>query len=318
MEKLLVTFAFGSLFLLPMAIGVFALREINRSREPMKGRWLAIAGIVLGMAGIAISVPMTLPGASDQWTKSSRPPINISGTKSAVTVNGIPVPMSSTDGESSSDLQALVQQHGSHLNFAESYAQSDAGAAERSLNRALAVRLSNANIPADLQTMLKTQEDRVSAKIAKKRGEPMSTETAVVERQLLDVLSAVKGALERSDLDTAQAYLDASKSLKLNSVPAARVAELNKLQDQTFEKRKKLELERITKEAQAHERRMLDEARKKDLEARVNAENVERTQAGVSSPVSPQAQPVATPTPPRVAPKNPKASSVGEQDPFAE
>jgi hypothetical protein len=37
----------GSLFLLPMVIGFLALREINRCHKPMRGRWLAIASIVL-------------------------------------------------------------------------------------------------------------------------------------------------------------------------------------------------------------------------------------------------------------------------------
>lgn len=313
MEKMFVVFAFGSFFLAPMAIGVFALREINRSREPMNGRWLAIAGIVLGMIGIAVSVPMTLLGASDQWTKSSRPPMYISGTKSDVTVNGIPVSMSSIDGESSSDLQNLVRQHGNYLGYAEGHLQSDPGSAEQYLNQAMAVRLANEKIPADLQAALKAQEERVSAKIAKKRDGPAPAATvSMAEKQLQDVLAAARDALDRSDLDAAQKYVDVGKSLDLKSVPAARVAEMNRLTDQILEKRKKLELERITKEAQAHERRMLDDARKKDLEARAKAENVERTQSGVSSPVSP----VATPTPPKVAPKNPKASSVGEQDPF--
>jgi hypothetical protein len=49
-------FALGSVFLLPMVIGVFALREINRCREPMRGRWFAIASIILGQAGIMVAV----------------------------------------------------------------------------------------------------------------------------------------------------------------------------------------------------------------------------------------------------------------------
>ena len=55
-----------------LALGLLALRQIRKSREPMRGRGLAIAGIVTSAIGMVVGIPFSLAVIQPELDSSRR------------------------------------------------------------------------------------------------------------------------------------------------------------------------------------------------------------------------------------------------------